>query len=106
MDAGLVFGLRDPDNFYVLEVSAIHDTVALHRYLHGHVRWVREEHYLTRGDEAHNLAVDVQGDRVAAILDGKTLFDERGIVDTDGGIGLWARVTTLGCFSDVQVTPL
>ena len=41
-----------------------------------------------------------------AKLDGKTLFDERGIVDTDGGIGLWARVTTLGCFSDVQVTPL
>ncbi len=106
MDAGLVFGLRDPDDFYVVAVSAIHDTVALHRYLHGHIRWVREEHYLTRGDEAHTLSVEVQGDRVAASIDGKQLFDERGIVDTAGGIGLWARVTTLGCFSDVQVTPL
>ncbi len=105
MDAGLVFGLRDPGDFYVLVASAIHDTVALHRYLHGHIRWVREEHYLTRGDEAHDLSVTVQGDRVAASIDGKTLFDERGIVDTAGGIGLWARVTTLGCFSDVQVTP-
>jgi hypothetical protein len=106
MDAGLVFGLRDPDNFYVLTASAIHDTVALHRYLHGRQRWVREEHYLTRGDETHALSVEVQGDRVAAAIDGKKLFDERGIVDTDGGIGLWARVTALGCFSDVQVTPL
>jgi hypothetical protein len=106
MDAGLVFGLRDPDNFYVLTVSAIHDTVALHRYLHGRERWVREEHYLTRGDEAHDLSVDVRGDRVAAAIDGKTLFDESGIVDTDGGIGLWARVTTLGCFGEVRVTPL
>jgi hypothetical protein len=106
MDAGLVFGLRDPDNFYLLNVSAIHDTVALQRYLHGRMRWVREEHYITRGDEAHDVRVDVQGDRVAATIDGKTLFDERGIEDTDGGIGLWARVTTLGCFSDVQVSPL
>jgi hypothetical protein len=106
MDAGLVFGLRAPDNFYVLTVSAIHDTVALHRYRHGRVRWVREEHYLTRGDEAHALSVEVQGGRVVASIDGTPLFDERGIVDADGGIGLWARVTTLGCFSDVQVTPL
>lgn len=106
MDAGLVFGLRDPDDFYVLTVSAIHDTVALHRYLHGHVRWVREEHYLTRGDETHDLSLEVRGDRVAAIIDGKTLFDEPGIVDTDGGIGLWARVTTLGCFGEARVTPL
>jgi hypothetical protein len=80
--------------------------VALQRYLHGRMRWVREEHYITRGDEAHDVRVDVQGDRVAATIDGKTLFDERGIEDTDGGIGLWARVTTLGCFSDVQVSPL
>jgi hypothetical protein len=106
MDAGLVFGLRDPDNFYLLSVSAIHDTVALQRYLHGHKRWVREEHYLTRGDEAHALAVEVRGDRVAAIVDGTTLFDESGIVDTEGGIGLWARVSSRACFGEARVTPL
>jgi hypothetical protein len=106
MDVGLVFGLRDADNFYLLTVSAIHDTVALQRYLHGRKRWVREEHYITRGDESHALAVEVRGDRVAAVIDGKTLFDAPGIVETEGGIGLWARVTTLGCFGAARVTPL
>jgi hypothetical protein len=67
---------------------------------------VQEQQHLTRGNETHALAVEVRGDRVAAIVDGKTLFDVPGIVDADGGIGLWARVTALGCFGEARVTPI
>jgi hypothetical protein len=106
MDAGLVFGLRGPDDFYVLRESTLHDTVSLDRYVHGRKRALREEHYLLRGDEQHELRAEVAGHRVTAIMDGRPLFYEDGLTDLDGGLGLWARVTTAGCFADATVEPL
>jgi hypothetical protein len=106
MDAGLVFGLRGPDDFYLLRESTLHDTVSLDRYVHGRKRNLREEHILLRGDEWHELRAEVAGVRVTAIMDGRPLFDQDGLTDLDGGLGLWARVTTAGCFADATVEPL
>ena len=103
MEAGLAFGIRDPENFYLLRASAIHDVVAIERYIHGRKRVLREERMRTRGDEARAISVHVQGDRVVASLDGRQVLQEVGLVETAGGVGLWARATARACFSDVQV---
>lgn len=105
MHAGLAFGVRDADNFYLLEASATHDIVALKRYIHGRERWQREVHLITRGEEWHDLQAAVRGDRVTASLDGRVLFEEGGLEETAGGVGLWARVTSAGCFSQARVDP-
>lgn len=105
MHAGLAFGVRDADNFYLLEASATHDIVALKRYIHGRERWQREVHLITRGEEWHDLRAAVRGDRVTASLDGRVLFEEAGLQETAGGVGLWARVTSAGCFSEARVEP-
>jgi hypothetical protein len=41
-----------------------------------------------------------------ASIDGHDLFYEDSLTDLDGGLGLWARVTTAGCFSEAAVAPL
>jgi hypothetical protein len=105
MDAGLAFGVRGPDDFYVLRASVLHDAVSLDRFLHGRKRNLRDEHYLMRGNEWHALGVEVRGDRVVALVDGHELFDKTGLADLEGGLGLWARVTTAGCFPDASVQP-
>jgi hypothetical protein len=106
MDTGLVFGLRGPDDFYLLRASILHDTVSLDRFLHGRKRNLREEHLLMRGDEWHELQLDVADHAVAATVDGHRLFDATGLDEIDGGLGLWARVTAAGCFADATVAPL
>lgn len=106
MDTGLVFGLRGPGDYYVLRSSTLHDTVSLDRYLHGQKRNLREEQVLMRGNEWHELRVEVMDGQVTALLDGRVLFYETGLTDLDGGLGLWARVTTAGCFADAVVQPL
>jgi hypothetical protein len=106
METGLAFGVRGPDDFYVLRASAAHDLLVLERYRHGRVRDLREERVRTRGDESHELRVEVQGDRVTALLDGAPWFEERGLADTAGGLALWARVTATACFSEARVAPL
>jgi hypothetical protein len=57
----------------------------------------------TRADEPRALSVQVQGDHVAATLDGQPVLQEDGLVETAGGIGLWARATARACFSDAQI---
>ncbi len=103
MAAGLAFGIRDPQNFYLLEVDATHDALRLERYVHGRQRDQRERRLRTRGDEWHDVQVDVRGPRARAVVDGQPVFEEGGLVETDGGIGLWARVTSAACFSEARV---
>ena len=106
MTAGIAFGIRDKDTFYVLESSSLHDVVRLDRYVRGTRRDVREEHAVTRGDEWHDLEVRVAGDRVTAVLDGRPLFTQTRVPDTAGGLGLWARATNAACFATASVEPL
>lgn len=103
MDTGLAFGIRGPEDFYLLHASEIHDVVALDRYIHGRKRGQREEHVLLRANEWHELRLELRGDRVTAALDGRPVFEEGGLVETDGGIGLWSRETTAGCFNEARV---
>ncbi|MBV9357588.1 MAG: hypothetical protein JO023_18915 [Chloroflexi bacterium] len=107
MDAGLAFGIRGPDDFYLLEANALHDIVRLDRYVHGRRRDVREEVYRTRGNEWHTLSIDVDGGAVNASIDGKPLYAVPGLQDASGGIGVFGVTANATCFSqaDVQVNP-
>jgi hypothetical protein len=105
MDAGLAFGIRGPDDFYLLRASVLHDAISLDHYIHGRSRDLRDEHYLMRGNEQHELAAQVDGDRVIAFVDGRQIFEKSGLSNLDGGLGLWSRVTAAGCFADANVAP-
>ena len=104
MEAGIAFGIRDPENFYLLRQSVLHDVVVLERYVDGRKYDMVEEHVITRANSDHTLGVEVDGDRVRALFDGVPLFETGGVQDTTGGIGLWSRVTASGCFQSATVT--
>ncbi len=104
MDGGVAFGIRDKDNYYLLEESALHDVLRLSRYIHGRRRDVREELVRTHGNEWHTLALRVNGGHVETAIDGQPAFAVDDVPDTDGGVGLWARVAAATCFMDTRVT--
>ena len=105
MESGVAFGVRGKDDYYVLRASILHDAISLDRFLHGRKRNLREEHYLLRGNEEHELRAEVTPGRVVAFIDGKELFYEDRLTDLEGGLGLWARVTASACFSEAGVGP-
>jgi MFS family permease len=105
MDTGLAFGLRDADNFYLVKASALHDTYSLERYIGGRRRDLREERVRFRGNEWHELRIEISSDQATVFHDGRQIFEERGLEQTDGGVALWARVTTAGCFAQATVQP-
>lgn len=93
-----------PDDFYLLKASALHDSFALERYLHGRRRDLREERLRLHGDDWHELRPELRGGRLTASVDGRETFEEGGLSETVGGLGLWARVTGPGCSAEAQVT--
>ena len=103
MDAGIAFGIRDAENFYLLEESALHDILRLDRYVHGKRRDIREKLARTHGDEWHTLQLSVRGDVVSAALDGGDLYTVSGLAETAGGIGLWGFTSASTCFDEVHV---
>lgn len=103
MDAGLAFGIRDDQDFDLLEQSALHDVLRLDHYVHGKRRDLREKLYRTHGNEWHVLKVDVAGARVTASVDGEPIFTVDNTPATAGGIGLWARTAATTCFSEANV---
>ena len=38
-------------------------------------------------------------------VDERVILLENSLPETEGGVGLWARTTSAGCFQDVQVAP-
>jgi hypothetical protein len=101
MDAGLAFGIRDSNNFLLLEASALHDYLRLDRYVHGKRRDIRETMLRLHGNDWHVLDLNVVGSTVTAGLDGGQRFTvDVGANETAGPIGLWARTSAASCFSD------
>lgn len=103
MDGGLAFGIRDAENFYVLEQSALHDVLRLDRVIHGRRRDVREALARTHGDEWHTVEVRVRGSHVAAVLDGQEFLALDDVPDTAGGVGVWARTAAATCVDAVEL---
>jgi hypothetical protein len=105
MDAGIAFGIRDADNFDLVEQNALHDVLRLDAFVHDRRRDLRDKLYRTHGDEWHTLQISVSGGTVTAGLDGEQIYTVMGVPRTDGPIGLWARAAAATCFSDVSVAP-
>jgi hypothetical protein len=103
MDGGLAFGIRDKDNFYLLELSVLHDVLRLNHIVNGRRRDIREEMVRTRANEWHTLQVRVGNGRVEAAIDGRRRLAVDDAPATEGGIGLWARVAAATCFQGARV---
>ncbi|MDQ3809089.1 MAG: hypothetical protein M3336_02250, partial [Chloroflexota bacterium] len=103
MDAGLVFGLRGAGDFYLVELSALHDVLRLDHYVHNRRRDVRERLTRTRGNEWHTLHVQVERGGVVAGIDGRDVFSVAELPNVPGGVGLWARATAASCFGEATV---
>jgi hypothetical protein len=103
MDAGIAFGVRDAQDFDLLEQSALHDFLRLDRYIHDRRRDLREKLYRTHSNEWHTLKVDVAGATVTASVDDQPIYTVSNAPDTSGSIGLWARSAAATCFSNAEV---
>jgi len=108
--AGIVWRVKDANNYYVLRANALEDNVVLYKTVGG----VRSELDIVgrKGGYGisvpvpaniwHTLRVDFKASRFIASFNGKQLFEVEDATFTDAGkIGLWTKADSVTLFDEV-----
>lgn len=101
---GLVFRLKDADNYYITRANALESNVRLYHVVKGRrvqfAGWNGE----VKSGVWHDLAVEAKGDHFEVLFDGKKVIDAHDATFTNAGkFGLWTKADSVIYFDDLSV---
>ena len=103
---GIVWRLKDADNYYITRANALEDNVHLYHAVKGRrVKFAGWNGKVTSG-VWHELAMEMVGDHIQVFFDGKKVIDEHDKTFSDAGkVGLWTKADSVIYFDDLTATP-
>lgn len=103
---GLVFRLKDADNYYVTRANALEDNVRLYHVVKGDRRQFAGWNGKVASGKWHELAVEAQGDHFQVFFDGQKVIDAHDKTFTEAGkFGVWTKADSVIQFDDLTATP-
>jgi hypothetical protein len=104
---GLVFRLKDADNYYLTRANALEDNVCLYHVVKGNRRQIASFSGKVKSGVWHELATEAKGDHLQVYFDGKKIMDAHDKTFTNAGkFGLWTKADSLIHFDDLSATPM
>jgi hypothetical protein len=99
---GLLWRLKDPDNYYIARANALEDNVHLYRVVGGRrIRFAGWDGKVASG-AWHELAVEMIGDHIQVFYEGKKVIDARDPTFTEAGkFGVWTKADSIIQFDDL-----
>jgi hypothetical protein len=103
---GIVFRLKDADNYYLTRANALEDNVCLYHVVKGDRRQIASFKGKVKSGVWHDLAAEANGDHIEVFFDGKKIMDARDKTFTEAGkFGLWTKADSLIEFDDLSASP-
>ena len=103
---GLLFRLKNADNYYVVRANALEDNVRLYHVVNGDRRQFAGWNGKVASGKWHELAVEAQGDHFQVFYDGQKVIDAHDKTFTDAGkFGVWTKADSVIQFDDLTATP-
>ena len=104
---GLVFRLKDADDYYITRANALESNVRLYHVVKGkRVQFAGWNGKVASG-AWHELAVEAKGDHFQVSFDGKKVIDAHDKTFTEAGkFGLWTKADSVIYFDDLAATPM
>jgi len=104
---GLVFRLKDADNYYLTRANALEDNVRLYHVVKGSRRQFAGWNGKVASGVWHELAVEAQGDHFQVFFNGKKVIDAHDKTFPEAGkIGVWTKADSVIYFDDLSARPL
>lgn len=103
--AGIIFRIRDKDNYYILRANALEDNVNIYKYAGGRRRSIREGSAKVPSGTWQELRVEVQGNRIRGFLNNRQVVEASDDTFKAGKVGLWTKADSVICFDNVRVNP-
>ena len=105
--AGLVFRLKNPDNYYIVRANALEDNYRLYRLVDGSRRHFAGANFKVTPSEWHELKVEITGNRIVCYYDGVKKIEATDDTFADAGrVGLWTKADSVTHFDDFVVKRL
>lgn len=104
---GLVFRLKDADNYYVTRANALENNVRLYHVVKGRRIQFAGWNGKVQSGVWHELRVEARGDHLQVYWDGKRVLDVRDTTFSGSGrVGVWTKSDSITYFDDLEAVPL
>ena len=105
--AGLVFRLKDKDNYYITRANALEDNFRLYHVIKGRRVQFAGANLKVTPNAWHEIKVEARGNEFKCFYDGQLKFTAKdGTFKDAGKIGLWTKADSVIHFDDLAVEDL
>jgi hypothetical protein len=101
---GLMFRLRDGENYYVTRANALEGNVRLYRVVNGDRQQFATADLPVTSGQWHTLAVEARGDNLSVWWNGARVIEARDSTFSNGKIGVWTKADSITAFDDLEAT--
>ncbi len=102
---GLVFRLKDANNYYIVRANALEDNYRLYHVVAGNRRQFAGANFKVTSGEWHELKVESIGNKIICYYDGAKKIEATDDTFKDAGkVGLWTKADSVTYFDDLRVT--
>jgi hypothetical protein len=103
--AGLVFRLKDANNYYVVRANALENNYRLYHVVNGRRVQFAGANFKIASGEWHELRVECVGNHITCYYDNEKKIDATDDTFKEAGkIGLWTKADSVTYFDDLRVT--
>src|SRR5207248_84700 len=102
--AGLVFRLKDPNNYYIVRANALENNYRLYHVVNGRRSQFAGANLKVTSGEWHELRVEAVGNKITCYYDGSQKIEATDETFKDAGkVGLWTKADSVTSFDDLKV---
>lgn len=102
---GLVFRLKDANNYYIVRANALENNYRLYHVVAGRRRQFASANFKVTSGEWHELKVECIGNKIICYYDGSKKIEATDTTFKDAGkVGLWTKADSVTNFDDLQAT--
>lgn len=103
--AGMVFRLKDANNYYIVRANALENNYRLYHVVSGRRVQFADANFKVATGEWHELRVECVGDHITCYYDGDLKIEASDSTFKEAGkVGLWTKADSVTYFDDLRVT--
>jgi 3-keto-disaccharide hydrolase len=102
---GLVFRLKDSNNYYIVRANALENNYRLYHVVNGRRSQFAGANFKVTSGEWHELRVEAVGNKLTCYYDGSKKIEATDDTFKDAGkVGLWTKADAVTWFDDLKVS--
>lgn len=105
--AGLIFRVKDADNYYVARANALENNVNLYHVVRGTRRLITGVDVPVLTGKTQQLAARIEGDVIKVSLDRRPIINASDrTIQGSGAVGIWTKADSVTAFYELTISVL